>query len=373
MSDRPWSGEPAKATPVGADRILILDSEDSNANKLVTITSIPGDEFFGPWTGTHNAGGQTFDDVGVIISNSANPATERFIRMANTDRIAWRNFANNDELSIFVDENDRMLFVGGQGIDMARDEIVNFAFLEPDVLNPADAGVLRLGLNQQISWRNAANTNNNTIGYPNDGFVVSMNGTPEYTFGTVNAIFANNNILDLGILNFDVTGTTAIAPSEPQILYDMASIPDQLLLNAPNATEIALYFNGGEEFTYNQTIADFHDNGLVNLGRTNFNQGTITYNATQVFDFDDTSQYRQITLTGDLTTLSTSNRAAGKVMTIVVVGDTVDRNLTFNTDWHTNPSDPLVIVPANSIVMISFYSTGTLEADVVVSLSEFTS
>lgn len=531
MSDRPWSGEPAKVTPIAADRLLILDSESANANRLITVGSLPITEFFGPWTALHNAGGQILDNLGALVSNAANPAdngairlganeiiswrnaandgnvsigkgpideiilqnaagidmvsgalnnvsiiasstaniaSADFLRLANVDRISWRNFGNTDDLSLRVDDNDRMLFVGGSGIDMARDELINFSFLEPDVVNPADAGQIRFGVDNTINWRNVANTNNNSIGFAADAATIAIAGTTEYTFSattanyatnnismtggfvdmleiatpanppvntgrlyvadaagvttlffrdnagnesnllagaggvagpgssTDNAIarwdgtgggtlqnsaitiddnndmfFSNNDIRNVGIVNFDATGTTAIDPAQPQMLFDMGTVPDQLLINAPNNTEIALYFAGGEEYTYNQNFVDFRDNGLLNLGRVNHNQGTITYNATLIFDFDGAEQYRQITLTGDLTTLTTLNRAAGKVMTIVLIGDSVNRNLTFNTDWNTNPIGSTVVISANSITIMTFYCTGTVEADVVVGLSEF--
>ena len=96
----------------------------------------------------------------------------------------------------------------------------------------------------------------------------------------------------------------------------------------------------------------------------------MTYNATQVFDFDE-NEYRQITLTGALTTLSTSNRAAGKVMSIIVIGDTVPRGISFNPDWHHNPSDPAITIAAGARVILSLHCAGTAESDVIVAVSQF--
>ena len=86
MSSRPWTNETPKATPVSADRFLILDSADSNVNKLITIGSIPT-EFTGAWTATHNANGMTLDNVGMLVSNATNPATPGTIRRRNNQSI----------------------------------------------------------------------------------------------------------------------------------------------------------------------------------------------------------------------------------------------------------------------------------------------
>lgn len=40
MADRDWTGEPAKDNTVAADKVLILDSEASDANKLVEIGNL---------------------------------------------------------------------------------------------------------------------------------------------------------------------------------------------------------------------------------------------------------------------------------------------------------------------------------------------
>lgn len=111
-------------------------------------------------------------------------------------------------------------------------------------------------------------------------------------------------------------------------------------------------------------------NLITGIKGTQFVQETVTYNATQIFDLDD-NQYQQITLTGVLSTLTTSNRAAAKMKTIIIVGDSVDRLLTFNTSWKTNPSDATVTVTANTSGVLSLYCRGTAETDVWAVYVEF--
>ena len=66
MSNRTWVAEPAKPAPVLLDRVLILDSADSENNKLVTLGSLPGTEFVGPWTANHDAGSFDLSNVGLL-------------------------------------------------------------------------------------------------------------------------------------------------------------------------------------------------------------------------------------------------------------------------------------------------------------------
>lgn len=300
MSSRPWTSEPTKATPVAADQFLILDSADSNVNKRVTVSSLPT-EFTGAWTATHNANGQTLDNVGALVSNAATPAGIGQIRLGNGESIAWRE-ANNvvNATLTFTDDNQ---FSFSRDLTMTGNFILGVGRLTSNTANPAGNGIIRLANSDAISWRNMANTSNHQIQFVND--------------------------------------------------------------------ELMLNFAGNDEYTFGATGANWEGNALTNLGRTNFNQDIVPYNATQVFDFD-ANQYRQITLTGNLTTLSTSNRAAGKTMSIIIVGDaTVDRTITFNLDWHHNPSDPSVIISAGAFAIMSFYCTGADEADVIVAVSEF--
>lgn len=104
-------------------------------------------------------------------------------------------------------------------------------------------------------------------------------------------------------------------------------------------------------------------NLITAIEATHYTQNTITYNATLAFDFD-TNEKNQLTLTGVLSTLTTSNRASGKSQQIFIVADSVDRVLTFNTSWKTNPGDATVTVLANTFGVLSLYSRGTAETDV---------
>ncbi len=111
-------------------------------------------------------------------------------------------------------------------------------------------------------------------------------------------------------------------------------------------------------------------NLITGIKSTQYVQNTITYNATLAFDFDS-NEKNQVTLTGVLSTLTTSNRAAGKSIQIFIIGDSSDRVLTFNTSWKTNPSDATVTVLANTFGVLSLYCRGAAETDVFAVYAEF--
>ena len=299
MSNRPWTSETPKATPVSGDRFLILDSEDSNVNKLITVGSLPT-EFTGAWTAAHNANGQTLDNVGILASNATNPATDGAIRLGNGETIQWRFADNSSNATLSLDSNNE--FSINRALNMNANAIKGVSYLVESGTDVPDAGVIRLENASTITWRSTGTTGYHEIMFENNAF--------------------------------------------------------------------QLEFASGDEYTFTTVMANWGNKGLINIQRTNFNQTTLTYNATQTFDFN-ANQYRQITLAGDLTSLTTSNQGAGKVMSIIVIGDTVDRNITFNTAWHHNPSDPSIVISAGARVIMSFYCAGGAESDVIVAVSQF--
>ena len=180
MSNRPWTSETPKATPVPGDRFLILDSEDSNVNKLITIGSIPT-EFTGAWTATHNANGQTLDNVGTLVSNAANPATSGTIRLGNNQSISWQ-WANNTASSSLT-LNPQNMFSFSRDITMNGRHIEDIDNVRSNTLNPAGNGFVRMAHTDAISWRNSDNDGNHQIKFVSDALVFDFSGTDTYSFG----------------------------------------------------------------------------------------------------------------------------------------------------------------------------------------------
>lgn len=105
-------------------------------------------------------------------------------------------------------------------------------------------------------------------------FEFTVNGTNEYTFNATGANYFNNNILNTGVLNFDLTGATGLAGSEPQIFYDVSLTPNAIVLNVPSAEEFLIEVNATEEFTFSATSLDLIGNNLDNVGTLNLNAAT---------------------------------------------------------------------------------------------------
>jgi len=138
---------------------------------------------------------------------------------------------------------------------------------------------------------------------------------------------------------------------------------------------ITLLFNGLEWIEVSRASAvtpgiDLVGNNMIGVQNIVHDQSAITYNATLAFDFD-LDQEQTLAVTGDLTTLTTSNRAAGKSKSIFITGDTVNRTLTFNTSWRTNPATATVTITANTFGLLTFGSKGGAETDVFCAYAEF--
>ncbi len=242
-------------------------------------------------------------------------------------------------------------------------QLNNVGSIVTDATNPATAGQIRLGNTQSIQWRNAENDDNASLTFDALGKFVMNRGLSLNTgelSGIASFVSAAMDAADVGTIRLGNGQYLSWRNSTNDGNHQLVFVNDSFRMD----------FATVEEYSFTTGAADWNNNGITDIGRSNFNQLTVPYNATQSLDFDS-NQYRQITLTGDLTTLSTVNRAAGKIMTLVVIGDSVNRTLTFNSSWHTNPSDPSIIIGANSRVVLSFYCAGTSETDVIVAAAGF--
>ena len=105
-------------------------------------------------------------------------------------------------------------------------------------------------------------------------------------------------------------------------------------------------------------------NGLA--AATSF--ATIPYAATVDLDMSVyNGQYRAIALTGNLT-LTTSNRAAGRMMAVRLDADSTDRNLTFPSGWKFLSGAPSSLKASESAVLsLTFF--GLNDSDCIVAYS----
>lgn len=92
---------------------------------------------------------------------------------------------------------------------------------------------------------------------------------------------------------------------------------------------------------------------------------TLTYGTTVDVDFS-AEGYRTLTLTGNVTTMTTSNRTAAKGVAIRIVGDSSDRTVVLPASCKALglPSTTLTVT-ANKVALLSLTAFGTAASDVL--------
>jgi len=123
-----------------------------------TITSIQNPTF----TGTITAGG---------------------IALGNLNQINWKNFAGSGNLPLEVDASNNLNWNSGAVLISSGGNITAPTFISANP-NPATAGAILLANTDKISWRNAANNANlllqvdssNNLNWSNGAFLVSSGG-----------------------------------------------------------------------------------------------------------------------------------------------------------------------------------------------------
>jgi len=132
MVDLKISQLPLKATPAGTDELPINNVAGGPATKKITIGTIPS----------------------TILSDTAD--------------IAYLNTAN--------------IYSGGGTQDFAGAALDNISSLTSNATTPAASGVIRLGNNERIEWKNITAGNNAIVGDSDDDITLLMNGVAEFVF-----------------------------------------------------------------------------------------------------------------------------------------------------------------------------------------------
>ena len=100
---------------------------------------------------------------------------------------------------------------------------------------------------------------------------------------------------------------------------------------------------------------------------------TLAYAASVNLDLDPfLPPVRSLTLTG-IVTFTTSNRAAARSIQLRIVGDTVQRSLTFPAGWKFLGGPTPTVMPANQTALLSVVSYGTADTDIIAGFSFDTS
>jgi hypothetical protein len=148
----------------------------------------------------------------VDVSNFLFRSTTSILPPGSTDRAIWYDDAIG--MLFNVQSGDTLRF-GANGVteyqfyttaaDWNGNSLINALFVESNAANPGAGGAIRLGNLEAVSWRNAANTNDNTLSSDSsDRYQFSIGGTAEYRFSSTIADFLSNAFNNAV---FDVAGT----------------------------------------------------------------------------------------------------------------------------------------------------------------------
>ena len=131
--------------------------------------------------------------LGGFFGTGSGDATVGLYRAPNNNSIAWRNAANSADILFTLNASDNFTF--GSNIDLLGNNIRNVEFLESNAANPADAGVIRLGNNELIQWRDSTDVAN---------FEFGVNTSDNFFIGT-GLDFGGNIILNVASYETDAT------------------------------------------------------------------------------------------------------------------------------------------------------------------------
>jgi len=135
------------------------------------------------------------------------------------------------------------------------------------------------------------------------------------------------------------------------------------------ADKLVFWDDSADKLTYltvgsNLTITDTTIAANGDFLPTTFSANTITYAATVDLDMaSHNAGYFTISLTGNLT-FTTSNRAAGRTVTLRLICDGTQRTLTVPADWKFVGSKPANIA-ASKTAILSLSYFGTADTDCV--------
>ena len=272
----PWSSKGSKATPVGADEVLIIDSEDSNPstqNKRATLTSINLGSSQTPWLSDIDADGFDLQDLSNIefrTTTGAPSGTDGHIYYDNAFGMILNAITGDDILlrvnglteytfssSSFALSANNNLMIDNDGTSadgyLSMTEIPN---AQGDPTVPATTGIFYV---KEVAG--AARPY-----FVGDGTtaVDLISGGASQTPWLSDIDADGFDLQDLSNIEFrDTTGAPGI--TTPAIWNDATGMK----FNEPTGDNFIFSVNGVTEYTFDATAVDFASNNITNLGTLN--------------------------------------------------------------------------------------------------------
>lgn len=159
-----------------------------------------------------------------VTSTTSTPATAGVVRLANTDAVEWRNFANGANLALSVDTSNNLLWNGDIIATAAASPVLSITGTANQVIASAATGNVTLSLPQSIGTGNSPTFDHLTLAKTTLQLILGTTNTTSITatapassrvYTIPDAGGAANVMLDAGA--YTVTGTwtgvTLVAPA----------------------------------------------------------------------------------------------------------------------------------------------------------------
>ncbi len=365
----PWSSKGTKATPVDADQLLIIDSEDitpSTTNKLITIGTLPSGDVLGPTGATDEAiarfdgttgkliqgGIITIDDnananlirsLQFVSHTAAPPSTVEYIAVVNNDFEI--NVTNGNNFKLEVDEtveyqydatqadfNNNNLLMGTaytQYTSIASPGVTGFATIGRLFLDSGNSNVLSIIRNGSVinlessgeaftwtadhsmaTFKLTADASNDVIlnAPTGQGVSIEVAGIAEYLFDTTQADFNNNNLI--GVDGFSLVGNITMVLTQEILWPDntrrITMTSGGLIIEVPSGSSHSLEVNSVVEYEFSSTIADFNGNNIQDVSNI------LDSNGNELLTFTTTaSAVNELTIKNAATTAAIELQATG--------------------------------------------------------------
>jgi hypothetical protein len=201
----------------------------------------------------------------------------------------------------------------------------------------------------------------------NGKFLTVSGGLPSWTTLTSSLVAEGSNLYltNARVIAALLTGFAASSGNvvaTDSVLAALQRLEGRMVTNDAKATGADRVLKAGDTMTGALTVQDF-----VTLYNLAFTQAALTYAATTDIDFNGRGQ-QTLSLTGDVT-FTTSNRAAGKSVSLKILADASIRNFTFPAWKFVGAAAPASIA-ANKTAILTLTSFGANDSDIVAAYAE---
>jgi len=233
---------------------IFMDSGNSDILSIIRNGSVisleaQGGEFTGPMTATHNYAGNTIDNVGVFNSNAADIPNAGQIRLGNGETITFRNTADNGQATISMDVANYVNISNANGIHIGSGNIQFNGTTRS--INPTANGL-------QLDASTAGSID------------IRVTDADEYVFDATQADFKGNNLLNVGEIQLQEV-TQVFVGTEASITRGSTDISYQAETGGIHNFVIGTSL----QFQMNGTFFDLRSHAMNNVNYVEFDSTNV--------------------------------------------------------------------------------------------------